>query len=203
MLNLENEADLMRFAGEEMSLDEENDALLQCEANPELWRNVALAFIENRQLETSLKKIAASEAGTGQPTTQTSIRRGWYERANIVMAACLFFALGASISAIVMLEFSRSDNTGSVAEKSKNKSPVLVYVRPPVTNEAKQVRASYPAIEEIAELVQPMFNTEARELMRQSGLDVEERINVYYVESESGRPYAIPDRQIRFVEFKN
>ena len=214
MLNLENDADLMRLTSEAVGVDVENDALLQCEVNPELWRRVALAFIEQRQLESALKDFAATDNGSTQPTRQSHEKRQprskkyGYNNVNVAVSACLFFALGASMTAIAMLDRPRGYNVGKLDDGPVQASPVLVYVRPPESAPVEEVReveqdaTATSEYKEIAQMMQPMINAEARALMRQSGIDVEEHISLYYVQGESGQPYAIPDRQIRFVQYK-
>lgn len=217
MLNLKDEANLTRFVSEPLSIDEENDALMQCELNPELWRSVALAFVEHRQMESALADFAKNDDSRtnitqteNSPTHHASnantpriTKRGTrYFTSSNVLTASLCFALGACLAAIGMLNRMQPMEPRPVVEDVQQQGPVLVYVQQPDSIPVEEATNSAFEVNEFERLLQPLFNSEARELMRQSGLDVEEEISLYYIEGGSGRPYAIPDRKIRFVQFQ-
>lgn len=59
-----------RFAAGTMTAQEENDVLIDCELEPELWRDVALAFVEQRALKRALADPL--EEALVEPTTTAS-----------------------------------------------------------------------------------------------------------------------------------
>ena len=199
MIDISQERDRQRFIDGELSIDEENDALIQCEINPDLWRTLAVAMVEQRRLAAALspvnqdiKPIAltaaeanadganAAASGVGSPKSR------WISWRTAASIAAL---IGCSVGA-----FAIGHKEGTASSIARQKSgPVIVQVQYP----------EKPSVDDssLASMSRNIFNPEAQAIFAEAGYRVDEKLQ-WEIVNEGDSYIAVPNREVRFVSMQ-
>lgn len=177
MIDLNNDLHLDQLVEGECTIDQEIDALVQCESDPELWRAVAISFIEHRRLAHGL---AASVAHRPSTPTQTALSR-W------AIAASVFLMLGTSTFAWMLGRGKRNLRPAPQVQSVFIEVPYPVGVQPD---------SAERSIEQIA-----MFDSKLAADVADMGFDVQESIRwqTIPVSQRPNETKLIPSREVRFV----
>ena len=193
MLNLRETHDLERLASGECTITEENDALVQCEANPELYRDVATSLVEYRQLSRALRHFSECNPDiptATKPVTQSDrpASRRWTA---LSLAAVLVLSMGASF--LSFQAGKRRIVPAEPARASLSERPVVVYVQYPASTPQIQPDQSH----EWSNLPRPLLTSRAHQLLRNAGLDVKEEYAMHLMDGSDGASSAVPARQLK------
>lgn len=170
-----NEAEavrLMKFAAGELGRNDENTMLLRCEAEPQRWRELALALVEERRLATAL---------TG-PATTVGPRPPQRNRAGLA-----WLATAACLGAIVGAGLMRSENQPEVAAAA------------PSTDHYVLIDSGVPApvpVTPVTAAVLPLFEAEDYAAFERHGYRLKEEPIFYLVSDDEGRQITIPSKNI-------
>jgi|GEM_PF-4188679 len=189
---------LARFASGEMNAAEESEFLARCEIEPNLWRTAALALVEHRQLVAALQEF--SETDESEPVVPVKqpaggLRMRW-PTAAITAVAMLAVMLGG-----ISLAYRIGGDTN--ADLSQEADPSIIVCLPSqdkndtVDETAAPLQADMnpeAASTELAALnSSPVFPDEARSVLRQVGVEVEEE-PVLYLFDYNGESLMVPTR---------
>lgn len=215
-MNARDETVLAKFAAGDMSTAEETEFLACCEIEPDLWRAAALALVEHRQFTSALREFAGDRSGS---SINSSGRTADYWKTHwptmlAVAASLLVVMLGGSTVAYWAGQHQRNDvlqvrQLPDGAVKTPD-SPIVVYVQPPRGRDLPQAAPpqapTIPSNEALAAQwaamnSRPVFPEEARALLRQVGVEVEEEPRLHILDDGSGQRWAVPERnfQLRCV----
>ena len=183
----------------------ERAAFLECLGDdPQSWKAVALAFVEERALRTELQHMAGAALPT--PTAPAASRGSrWLHRMTQFAVLTGVLTIGLLIGRSNL--FNKS-NAGEVARNSpsapqpdsaKNRNDYYVVVTP-----ADQPAPVQPAAgtDPIDSMMTPVFNQRVRDLVQGYGYRVEEEPVIYVIHDKKGDRYLIPQRRISFVPDK-
>lgn len=208
MIDLYQEQERQRFVDGELTIEEENEAIIQCELDPELWRTTGLAMIEQRRIAKALASIGDNELPNAVPlgavelprktSTPSALRHPW-----ISLAASLL--LTVSFSALAYQAGQRStkrQSAVSVAKGNAAKSGASETVNHPGID-----RVEYSSDRQIAfgnESTQTSYliNAEVREALRKVGYGVDEKLE-WEVQEDGDGMKIIPNHQVCFVSLKD
>jgi hypothetical protein len=202
-----------------MSIAEETEFLACCETESDLWRTAALALIEHRQVVSALREFVGDQndslMNTASRTTSHSKMR-WPT----------MFAVATSLLAIMLgglsvayqagqrqgtdVQLVNHDSPNSAAETAE---PFVVYLQTPNEPDypgAVQVPSSaMPGTEAMAARLaamnsRPVFPAEARSLLRQVGVEVDEEPTLYLI-NDGSKNWTIPTRNLhlRYVNHQD
>jgi hypothetical protein len=220
-MNPTDETTLARFAGGDMSIAEETEFLACCEIEPDLWRTAALALVEHRQVVSALREFAGDRSNPSiNAASRTSSR--------IKMRWPTMFAVAASLLAIMVgglsvayragqrqstdVQLVNRDSPDAAAETAE--PSVVVYLQTPnepdYPGAVQDQSPAIPSTEEMATRLaamnsRPVLPAEARSLLRQAGVEVDEEPVLYVLDDGSGERWAVPTRNLhlRFVNHQD
>lgn len=209
-MNPTDETVLARFASGDMSIEEETEFLAHCESQPELWRTAALALVEHRQIALALRAFVNMQHTEPKKQGSRASRKMTVRWSTLLFAAaCL---LGLMIGGVSLAYWAGKHANPLIAE-SEN-SPVFVHVQPPAEQFSPNIdHFQWPTMqspEAIAERLaevhsRPVFPGEARSILREVGVAVEEEPILYILDDGSGERFAIPSRNfhLRYVNHQD
>lgn len=209
MIDFADDTDLTRLAAGELSIDEENDVLIACEADPRHWRAVALAHIEFRQLSSvldvegdSLVDNGTTKVSQRDPTLSGSERRRNSLALVCAAAASLAFAV---ITAGMAGYWAGAQPNETTLANAADERPLVVEVTHsvPTTSEPIGAVASNPAMPELGQWRHPLINDRTRLVLRDLGLDVQEDLEIHVVDLDDGSTVALPNRHLKFVSLND
>lgn len=208
MIDLYQEQQRQRFVDGELTIAEENDAIIQCELDPELWQNIGLAMIEQRRIATALASLRENRSPTAdshghvelarKTPVSSAIHRVW-----IPLAASLVVTVFLSVFAYQAGQRNVSRQfTASVEKVEAVRSSVREAVNYPVI-----VRVEYPSdprntfANGLAQRPN-LFNAQVREALREGGYGVDEKTEWELVE-DGDRMKVVPIQQVQFVSLQD
>lgn len=188
MLNLQCPTDLQCLASGDCSIAEENDALMQCEASPSLYRSVALALIEHRQLAASLREF--SEGSLSPVSLRAVEHEGWakWKRTGLRIAASLLLVVTCGTFAF---QLGRGQAPEAIVADENLSHPIVVHVQYPKSDDARLASSSAPT-----SMVLPMLTSEAVQILREAGFDADERVDLQWRHEADGTQRAVSDRYV-------
>ena len=220
-MNPTDETTLARFAGGDMSIAEETEFLACCEIKPDLWRTAALALVEHRQVVSALREFAGGQNDSSMNATSRTTR-------DSKMRWPTMLAVAASLLAIMVGGLSAAYRAGQLqstdaqlvnrdlpdAAAETAESSVVVYLQTPnepdYPGAAQDQWPTIPSTEEMAARLaamnsSPVLPAEARLLLRQVGVEVDEEPQLYHIDDGSGERWAVPTRNLhlRYVDHQD
>jgi hypothetical protein len=219
-MNPTDETVLARFAGGDMSIAEETEFLACCEIEPDLWRTAALALVEHRQVVSALCEFVGEQSvssinATSRTTGHLKIR--WPTM--LAVAASLLAIMVGGLSVAYRagqrqgtdVQLVNRDSPDAAAETAE--SSVVVYLQTPnepdYPGAVQDQSPAIPSTEEMAARLaamnsRPVLPAEARSLLRQAGVEVDEEPQLYLIDDGSER-WAIPTRNLhlRYVNHQD
>lgn len=169
---------LMKFAAGELNRDEENELLLDCEAEPTRWREVALALIEEQRLAAALSADRLAAALDRSRTGRVGL--GW-----LATAACL----GAVVGGWGM-------HAGGEIQTTAVAPTIDHYVL--IDSGPSQPIEPLP-VTPVTTAVMPLFDPEDYEVIERHGYRLEEEPVFYLVRDGNGHQVTIPSKNIRLT----
>jgi hypothetical protein len=217
-----------RLVDGQMSHDERRRMLLECEANPERWRAVALAFVEAQALSCELKMLvkgssvpesksfAVAQSDTSVPPAKKrshgrsagpSLWRSFVLAATVLLALSLGFGAGTASNILLRTALTGGSTEGAVANTDRKSRPLPDSLYMLVQDEAgESVRPlEIPIVESPADnleaLAQPFVLPDEIAQLRRHGHQVEQTRRFYPVHLDDGRTVVVPIDDIR-VNFR-
>ncbi|MGI9456222.1 MAG: hypothetical protein ACR2NU_06640 [Aeoliella sp.] len=192
--SLEWEIQLMKFADHELINSEEVDVLAQCEIEPQRYRDLALALVEQRRLVTALAPSAAQPRSGARPSSPRRISN-WA----LTTAAAVMLVVGAAAGSF----YERGRHAASAGSGVEEQGNTFVVFqsggesRPPATE-------FYPQAEElVAQSLRSWFHPLEREALRRHGYELREEPKLYVFTDDQGNEAAVPQRQLQITKVSN
>ena len=191
----ELEVQIMKFAAGELDDQQEPALLLACEAEPALWRDLALAVAEERRLTAALGGAALSERVALAPAARqsTAARPTWTA---LAAAACVAMLCGAGLMQLGDQLRGGTDLTNVTQHEPSRQ--FIVLERPQPAPEVHNV-----AHNPLAEALRPRLSEADHELFRNHGYEVREEPVLYLVSDDDGKPVALPQRKVTLARLDN
>jgi hypothetical protein len=219
-MNPTDETVLARFAGGDMSSAEETEFLACCEIEPHLWRIAALVLVEHRQVVSVLRGFAGEQSDSlsnaASPTTRyLKIRRQTMRVAVaslcVFMLVALFIAYRTGQRQSTEVQLVKRDSSDAATETAE--PSVFVYLQTPNELDYPWAEQSLsPAMPSTAAMAtrlaamksRPVFPAEARSLLLQAGVEVDEEPTLYLI-NDGSENWAIPTRSLhlRYVNHQD
>ena len=219
-MNPTDETTLARFAGGDMSIAEETEFLACCEIEPDLWRTAALALVEHRQVVSALREFAGDQGDSSMNAasrTTSHLKMRWPTMLAVaasllaIMVGGLTVAYWAGQRQGTDLQRVNRDSPDAAAETAE--SSVVVYVQPPNDSDypgaLQDQSPAIPRTEEMAARLaamnsSPVLPAEARSLLRQAGVEVDEEPRLYLI-NDGSESWAIPttNLHLRYVNHQD
>lgn len=203
MIDISQERDRQRFIDGELSIDDENDAIIQCEINPDLWRGLALSMVEQRRLAVALSSADKSNQATvSLPSTSNATSNASGSRVGAERSPRISWRTAASIAAVIgfsVFAFAAGRKEGLVSslanqklvqESGQESGPVFVQVQYPENRPVTD-----PSL---ASMSHSLFNSEAQAIFAEAGYRVDETLQ-WQIVNEGDAYVAVPNREVRFV----
>jgi hypothetical protein len=218
-MNPNDETVLARFAGGDMSIAEETEFLACCEIEPDLWRTAALAFVEHRQVVSALREFAGDQSDSSMDAASRTTSHSKMRWPTILAIAASLVAVMAGGLSVAYRAGQRQGtdvqlvNHDSHDAAAETEGPFVVYLQTPTGPDypgaVQDQWATIPSTEEMAARLaamnsNPLLPAEARSLLRQVGVEVDEEPKLYLIDDGSER-WAIPTRNLhlRYVNHQD
>lgn len=203
---------LARFVDGELSAIEEDQLLLQCEQRPELYRDLALALVEERRWGMQL---AGGEVPTVLPVAKTveeapAAGRRWW---SVGLAASLLFGTCVGYWFARPLQSGSQENEGLFVQQNGDdrsldlrQPPDLQQQQPtslPDQSNVPTQLVDYSGDQQLARLVRelspgPAFSEDGMRQLVDEGVSVDQQSAIYVLEMSDGRRLAVPTQFIKF-----
>lgn len=173
----------------------ERQAFLDClEDDVAKWKTVALAFVEERLLQSELRRaIGAGETATISPRRRKS--EVWAR--GLTFAAVLAFSLviGVVLGASSLFNKKTEPDNNTVTQKPQPKQTQrrgdYYVILPPDPNQETQP-------DPFDSMMTPVLDEGLRERVQGHGYRVKEEPVIYVLTDKQGRQYLIPQRHVSF-----
>lgn len=176
----DDELALQRFASGELTAEQENALLLDCEIHPDRWRGLVLAMVEHRRVERALSGWSEVGAPVSAPGRRAA-HPAWF-----AIAACLGLAVGFGFGRSPAVPVGEADSAAATPA-ARSLSDRYVVLDETVTAE-------------LANAYRPLFDPAALEVIRRHGYRVEEQPRLYFVGADGdGSPIAVPSRNVKLT----
>ena len=152
------ERDIDRFIDGELSSDDERRILLECDASPEHWRDLALAFVQSKVLRTTVQDMTAPPPISVAATENSPHSRPWQLitlAASLVLAISVGFAMGRRTTSL-----GSPDTTSAHSDRYAPDSDLLMLV----DNADRQI-IQVPLL--------PMSDADSQQILRQDSISAE------------------------------
>jgi len=229
---IDNERQLERLVDGELSADEQRQLLLRLDDHPQLWRRLALRFLEERELQSVLGGLVVSTPPENPgPPVHLPVRsaRGRAIAAGVLSAACAFclgFFLRVPADSLAPGSVAVSSDAGfstasKVTEPEPKADPVEtaeIESEPTEYIAMKLVGNDNVALQEVAVPVisptqasfanndakyEPMVSPEVRAAFLRQGRTVSEQVELIPIQLEDGREAVLPITNIRVRPLRN
>ena len=188
-----------RVVCDEASAEELQAVVADCELSPHRYRDLALAMLERRKLALLLASVPEQDE-TSTHSHVTPRKMTWLETSNVLIpwaAAVCMTVVAASLAFSRFGDGDRGMNPPEMASFNNttpvdSQSPRLVRV------DSSDVGPNDSLREWVSPMAQPVIPRDLKTTIRGLGWDVRERAEIYVLEDETGRQYAIPDRDFEF-----
>ena len=181
----EQQSQIVKCAAGELSAGEENDLLLDCEIDPELWRPLAVEFIEQRRLEAALR----TQAKIVHPYRGSSHRLA---KGQLLVATCLGVLLGSLGMGLLA---NPTQDKQTVAEDAVTEPEVYYIVLDDEESDSTEP-VDADVNEQLAGFFEPIFYQAEQDILRAAGLQLNDESVLYLISDEDGNQYAMPHRTI-------
>jgi hypothetical protein len=203
-----------------MSIAEETEFLACCEIEPDLWRTAALALVEHRQVVSALREFAGDQGDSSMNAasrTTNHLKMRWPTM--LAVAASLLAIMVGGISVAYRagqlqstdVQLVNQDSPDAAAETEE--PSVFVYLQTPngldYLGAVQDQSPAIPSTEEMAARLaamnsRPVFPAEARSLLRQVGVEVDEEPRLYLI-NDGSENWAIPttNLHLRYVNHQD
>lgn len=203
-----DEMELQRLLDGRLS-ESERSVFLECvDEQPEQWRRVALAFVEEQVLRTELSGLQVDDLPLPKKTTKPLST--WTLQARNLLA----YAAVALLALVVGGLLGRSAKTPSDRSLPIAQPPLLenagdgnTYVLLPAAVDSNQ-NTDLDSVATIGNDVRPFLTTDilspqSRSEIGEQGFDVIESPIIYIVQDRDGGRYVVPQRRVSLVSNQN
>lgn len=173
----------------------ERQAFLDClEDDVDKWKTVALAFVEERLLQSELRRVI----GAGEsPATPPRRRKSDVWARGLTYAAVLAFSLviGVVLGASSLFNSDAEPDTKAITQRpqpkqTQRRGDYYVIFPPGPKQETEQ--------DPFDSMMTPVLDEGLRERVQGHGYRVKEEPVIYVLTDKQGRQYLIPQRQVSF-----
>lgn len=198
--------ELQRLLDGRLSRSERAAFLDSLDDDPQHWRTVALAYVEEQVLRETLSPAAGAAASAPQKSALPRSRG----RASWLLTSLALMMFSLTVGVLVGRSDLLADSSGDRALPDPAATPVaqtpsqagdgdyyVVVTPPPVSRGDDDVRKRRG--DAFDALTTPVFDQRSREIARQHGYQLSEEPVLYLIDDGQGGQYLIPQRMVSFV----
>lgn len=197
---------VLKFADGELSTEQESCVLLECELSPELWKELALALVADRQLKSAMADFSLTdqiEAAVGSDGVERDSeertgrgRKTWKEASLSIVGMCVAMLLAFVVG------WNQADRQTPLTVEIEP-SPLLVNAedsgRATFASDATDRAAAYPQdaiVNPWTVVNKPVITKEDQAVFSDAGLNVSEENTIFLINDADGGQWAIPWKAI-------
>ena len=186
-MNMDHTLISMKFAAGELSLTEENEFLLTCEIEPELWRDLALQFVEVKRIGQ-----AFAEEDQQEPAQQRNRRFGVRMPLRDLLVTCL----GICIGVFSTLQWHPAAAPVASLPERSSVDPDVYYIVLDDEETTEDIASTSSLENQLAGFFTPIFHQAEQDALRNAGFMLNDEPVLYLISDEQGNQYAMPHRTI-------